>query len=146
SDKGTLPRSPDGDLGKPVLARDSTSGKIYLVTMSFSQFVTTPQILVFRSTDNGTTFGAPVNAAPGEGIFDYTDQPWVAVDNASGAGQGTVYVAWNDITNSFTGASVLRLSQSTDGGNTWGPSPGVALVTGDGSNSYVNGPDVVVGP
>jgi hypothetical protein len=146
SDKGRLPTSPDGDLGKPVLARDAVSGKIYLVTMSFSQFFTTPQILVFASTDNGTTYGAPVNASPGANFSDYADQPWIAVDNATGAGQGTVYVAWNDVTNSSTGASVLRLTHSSDGGVTWGTPPGIAIATGDGSSSYVNGPDVVVGP
>src|SRR6266404_1600791 len=56
-DKGTLPVSPNGDVGDPVLARDTLTGTIYLTTLMFSG----SGMQCFRSFDNGVTFTAPVN-------------------------------------------------------------------------------------
>src|SRR5205823_13681447 len=58
TDGGTLPASAAGDAGDPVLARDITSGVIYFATLGFTNGNV---IQVFRSTDNGATWLAPVN-------------------------------------------------------------------------------------
>src|SRR5207245_9908194 len=63
TDGGTLPNSTGGDAGDSTLARDSTSGRIYFATLGFN--VSTIQ--VFRSTDDGATWVAPVNGTPGGG-------------------------------------------------------------------------------
>jgi hypothetical protein len=145
ADKGPLPTNPNGDVGDPVLARDSVSGTIYLVTLSWSeQFFGEPALLqLFRSTDNGATFAAPTNPTPGGSTSDFDDKPWVTVDNAAGAGQGNVYVVWTDFGPS---AESISFSKSTDGGNTFGPSGGLVIAAADYQNTLVQGANVVVGP
>src|SRR5207248_281282 len=75
TDGGTLPASAGGDAGDPVLARDSTSGHIYFATLVF----TGSAIQVFLSTDNGATWLAPINGAPGKSGTQ--DKQWITVDN-----------------------------------------------------------------
>ena len=145
TDKGTLPTSTEGDAGDPVLARDSATGTIYLATLGFAKG---ENIQVFRSTDNGNTFGAPVNATPGfAGTGDFQDKEWIAVDNFPGPGQGNVYLAWRHFSNVAPGAGIpygIRFARSTDGGNTWGPSQGILIATQGSFN--VQGAYPVVGP
>src|SRR5256885_900283 len=90
TDPGTLPTNSVGDAGDPALAYDSVSGKTYLATLGYSSGNV---IQVFRSTDDGHTWLAPVSA-PGVSSSDSLDKEWVAVDNAAGAGQGTVYLTY----------------------------------------------------
>jgi subtilisin-like proprotein convertase family protein len=120
TDAGILPTTtntgtgPMGDAGDPILAVDQTSGKVYLTTLAF----TNAGIQVFASTDNGQTFGQPVNAFPGFSNNDFFDKEWIAVDNATGTGQGNVYVVSRD----FSGSSAvggIYFSRSTDGGQTF---------------------------
>src|SRR5882672_1363110 len=101
SDLGMLPTSSAGDAGDPSLARDNVSGKIYFATLGYSN---SNVIQVFRSLDNGATFVAPVNGAPGFGSAVTLDKEWITVDNASGAGQGNVYMVFTDFPNFFTDA------------------------------------------
>ena len=137
TDKGTLPTNSAGDAGDPALARDNVSGTIYFATLGYSS---SNVIQVFRSTDNGATFCARVNAAPGFASGHQLDKEWIAVDNAAGAGQGTVYVVFTDFPNIFTDNGVY-LTRSTDGGNTWS-SP---LSLGGSQGGYVTvGPDHTV--
>src|SRR5438105_1264999 len=84
TDLGTLPASTAGDAGDPALARDNVSGKLYLATLGYSS---SNVIQVFRSTDGGATWAAPVNGAPGFSSGHQLDKEWLAVDNAAGAGQ-----------------------------------------------------------
>jgi hypothetical protein len=137
TDKGSLPASAEGDSGDPVLARDETTGVIYMTTLGNA---TGTHLQTFRSTDNGQTFGAPVDSTPGyAGTTDFQDKPWMAVDNFPGTGRGTVYISWTRFP--AAGGSQLRLSRSTDGGNTWGPSKGLLLgINGQGTSVAV-GPD-----
>jgi hypothetical protein len=71
TDMGRLPLSPNGDVGDPVLARDTTSGTIYFSTLMF--FGSGMQC--FRSFNNGVTFTAPVNCAPGTSSVQ--DKEWI---------------------------------------------------------------------
>jgi hypothetical protein len=130
TDLGALPTTTGGDSGDPVLARDNTTGTLYLATLRF----TGTGIQCWRSTDNGLTWVTPpANCGPGSSGFQ--DKPWIAVDNFVGTGQGNVYAAWRD----FGGTPGIRFARSTDGGVTWTPTPGLQLGAGG------QGPNVVVG-
>lgn len=138
TDRGTLPTSSAGDAGDPALARDAVSGTIYLATLGYSS---SNVIQVFRSTDGGATFGAPVNGAPGFGGAHQLDKEWIAVDNAPGAGQGNVYLVFNDFGSIFGPNNGVFLTRSTNGGTTWS-SP---LSLGGSQGGYVTvGPDHAV--
>ncbi len=147
TDMGTLPTSANGDYGLPVLARDNTSGTIYLAADAYTNQNT---MQLFRSYDNGATFTAPVNSAPGVSSSTTVFRPWLAVDNspAAGAGRDNVYQA-------FTEGGAIGFSRSTDGGNTWstqilggtsadggcvtvGPDHAVCVFFFDGSNAAGN--------
>ncbi len=132
-DKGPLPFSPNGDAGDPVLARN-TSGTIFFTTLTF--FGSGMQC--FRSFDDGQTFSAPVNCAPG--TFGLQDKPWVTVDTFSGSGQGNIYLTWRD----FGPGNGIKFTRSTDGGDTYTPSGGILLAGAGAFN--VQGPYVTVGP
>ena len=130
TDRGALPASSNGDVGDPVLVYDSTSGDVYLATLMFNG----SGIQVFKSTDGGVSFGAPVNAAPGKSGFQ--DKPWLAIDNHAGTGQGNLYLVERDF---GTGDGIYFYS-STDGGTTWGPNGGTLIASGN------QGAFVAVGP
>jgi FG-GAP-like repeat len=121
TDGGTLPASAAGDAGDPVLARDSTSGRIYFATLGFTN---SNVIQVFRSTDNGATWLAPVNGTPGGSD---EDKEWITVDNFPGAGNGNVYL----VSRRFGAGPGIYHFRSTDGGATWGPSGGTPIVSGN---------------
>jgi hypothetical protein len=126
TDEGALPASTQGDVGDPVLARDNTSGAIYLSTIPFSG----NGVQVFRSTDNGASFAAPVDAAS---HVSGPDKPWITVDNASGKGQGTVYTTFT----SFSSTTSIVFTKSTDAGSTWSKPVTIASGTVQGSNPIV---------
>src|SRR5579871_5451933 len=136
TDEGTLPHDTNGDLGDPVLAADTVAGTIYFATLPFGDEFGVPGMQVFRSFDGGATFQSPVNGDPGFSSSDFLDKGWIAVDNAPGTGQGTVYVGCTD----FGSSTRICLTHSTDGGASWGPSGGMTIATGT-----VQGNNVVVG-
>jgi hypothetical protein len=131
TDMGTFPASAAGDAGFPVLARDSTSGTVYMGALPFD-FSTGYQML--RSVDGGVTFGPAINSTPGRTQLDVTS---IAVDNFAGPTRGNVYVA----TRSFDSGNGIFLFRSTDGGATWGPSGGIQL-----ASITTQGPRLAVGP
>jgi hypothetical protein len=136
TDKGRLPASANGDAGDPVLARDTTSGTIYFSTLTFSG----AGMQCFRSSDNGSTFTAPVNCAPGTSGLQ--DKEWITVDNFTGTGQGNVYVVWRDF--GPPAEAGVRFSSSTNGGASYSPSGGTLIVAPGAFN--VQGAFVAVGP
>lgn len=146
TDMGALPTDPAGigDAGDPSLSRDVVSGKVYLSTLGYVEF---DRIQMFRSTDDGVTFAAPVNATPGfTAAGDFQDKEWIAVDNFPGAGQGNVYLVWRNFAYTTPDSGVthgVRFTRSTDGGATWTPNQGT-LIAGEGSYN-VQGANVVVG-
>ena len=115
-----------------MLARDSTSGKIYFATLGFN---TGTMVQVFRSTDNGATWLAPINGAPGKSGTQ--DKEWITVDNFSGSGNGNVYLVERD----FGAGSGIYLFRSTDGGGTWGPSGGTLIVSNNQGAFVTVSPD-----
>ncbi len=133
TDGGILPANAGGDAGDPLLARDATTGRIYLVTLGF----TISTLQVFRSDDNGVTWSVPVNGTPGGSS---EDKPWMAVDNFPGAGNGNVYIA----SRSFGGGNGIRLYRSLDQGVTFGPNGGVLVTTGQQGAYVAIGPDHAV--
>ena len=126
TDKGALPNSRMGDVGDPGFARNNASGAIYLSTIPFSG----NGVQVFASTNNGSSFGKPADA--GKTIAG-PDKPWITVDNASGNGQGNIYVSLT----SFAASTNIYLVRSTNGGSKWGSPVTIASGTVQGSNVVV---------
>src|SRR5215831_5159445 len=131
TDGGTLPTNPNGDAGDPVLARNNSTGRIYYATLQFSG----SGIRVFRSDDNGATWAAPVQGAPGKSGFQ--DKEWITVDNFAGAGAGNVYLVARD----FGVGNGIYFFRSTDNGATFGPSGGTLITPGFQGAFVAVGPD-----
>ncbi len=125
TDKGTLPNSSIGDAGDPVLAHSASTGTVFLSTLGFNAG---NALQIFRSTDNGITFGVPINGAPGFSTAHSLDKEWIAVDNTPGPGYGNVYLAAVDFTG---GNGNIIFTRSTDDGLTWSPSGGTSIATGN---------------
>lgn len=132
TDLGKLPDSANGDAGYPVLARNRTSGRVFLATLPF---VSTTVIPVFRSDDGGQTWQGPANAFNAGNM----DRHWIAVDNAPGTGQGTLYALARD----FGAGGGMRFARSIDGGLSFQSSSVLASGTGQLANVTV-GPDHTV--
>ena len=131
TDGGTLPTNPNGDAGDPVLARNETTGRIYFSTLQFAN----SGIMVFRSDDNGATWAAPVQGAPGKSGFQ--DKEWITVDNFAGAGNGNVYLVARD----FGVGNGIYFFRSTDHGSTFGPIGGTLITPGAQGAFIAVGPD-----
>ena len=131
SDLGSLPSGIGGDAGDPVLARNTTTGAIYLATLGFN----TGGIQFFRSTDTGFTWSSPVNAT---GATTGNDRNNMTVDNFAGSQQGTIYLA----ARRFDAGNGIFLFRSTDSGFTWAQTAQVA----SGIPNNVQNPWVGVGP
>jgi hypothetical protein len=129
-DGGTLPTNSGGDAGDPVLARNESTGRIYLSTLGFSAST----IQMFRSDDNGLTWMAPTNATPGGSS---EDKQWHTVDNFAGSGNGNVYM----ISRRFGSPAGIYVFRSTDHGATFGPTGGVQIFTGGQGAFIAVGPD-----
>jgi hypothetical protein len=91
---------------------------------------------VFHSDNNGATFSAPVNGAPGVRSSDTVDKDWITVDNFAGKGQGNVYTTFTDF--SAIGSTTIDFAKSTNNGASFSRVNAVASGT-------VQGSDVVVG-
>jgi hypothetical protein len=135
TDGGTLSTNPNGDAGDPVLARNDALGRTYFSTLNFSG----AGLRVFSSNDDGLTWNAPVNGAPG--AVGFQDKEWLTVDNFPGTCHGNVYLAFRDFGPAPAG---IRFTRSTDDGATFGPSPGLLLAS-QGTPGNVQGAYVTVG-
>jgi hypothetical protein len=83
--------------GYPSISRDETSGTIYVSTNAyFSSSFDFNALALYISTNGGASFEVPTNAAdPSLSTEAYVDVSHVAVDNASGVGQGVTYMAYS---------------------------------------------------
>ena len=138
SREGT-PHDDDGDAGDPVLAVDQGSEIVYLAGTSPRNAAGHKGIPLWKSTDGGVTFGAPI--AVRDDIV-HSDKPWIAVDNATGTGQHDVYLTCSTIQSPLG----LWLTVSTNGnGANW--SAPVPIRQTDGINvTGVQSAIVVIGP
>jgi hypothetical protein len=135
TDGGELPASAISDGGDPVLARNSTTGRIYYATLGSGSPNT---IQVWRSDNNAVSWLPPVNATPG-GLSE--DKQWIVVDNFAGAGNGNVYV----LSRRFAGAQGIYFFRSADHGTTFGPNGGTSIVAPVGG-ANVQGAFITVSP
>ena len=137
TDGGSLPTNAVGDAGDPVLARNNTTGRIYLLTLGFNS----PYLIqVFHSDNNGITWSLPTSATPGG---NDEDKAWITVDNFAGGGNGNVYL----LSRRFGGAVAQRgiyFFSSTDNGATFSPTGGSLIASGASGN--VQGAYLAVGP
>lgn len=135
TDHDALPASSNGDAGDPSLAVNNANGTVYFSTLSLSG---SNRIQFYKSTNNGASFGAPVNSAPGYSSSHILDKEWITVDNFAGSGNGNIYQVLTDF--GFYGYidNGIKFNRSTDGGNTW--SSGLSLGGSQGGNVVV-GPD-----
>lgn len=129
-DIGHLPDSSEGDAGDPALARDNNTGRVYLATLGFNTFTV---LQIFRSDDDGVTWQAPVSCCLQSA---FQDKEWIVVDNAAGAGQGNVYIAWRSF------GDGIYFVKSTDHGSTWSN----PLKVADQGQFNVQGAFVMTGP
>ena len=138
SDMGTLPDDTEGDGGDPVVAVDQTSALVYMSTLGFASG---QKIQVFKSTDGGRSFAAPVDGTPGYAgtSGEFQDKSWLTVDNVGGAGQGNVYLCWTRF--GVGGGEEIRFTSSTDHGATFGPTLGTLVSTGGQGCFVVVGTD-----
>lgn len=131
TDMGVLPGN--NDAGDPVFARNNSTGRIYLSTLSFTSGNT---LQMFRSDDDGLSFLSAVNPMPVSSGTPSYDKEWITVDNFPGPGNGNVYIVARD----FGTANGIVFSRSTDHGNTW--TNATTIVTLGSTN--VQGPNIVV--
>ena len=119
TDGGTLPNDPGNvNLGDPWLASTSNGDFFYSTLMLSPNGIS---VGVARSSNNGHTWGTPVQILPdlGSAGFELADKP--ALTSGPNPDGGTVlYDAWDDSacdnTSCFNG---LPVAHSTDGGRTW---------------------------
>ncbi|MFV8464806.1 LamG-like jellyroll fold domain-containing protein [Flavobacterium sp. LB1P62] len=128
-------------VGDAALVMDKATGNlICLLAADLGFFASTPtnpiKIKYCRSTDNGITWGAPVditNQIYGAGCSNAITQNWLGVFVASGRAHqlrdGRI-VAAICVRESSGGINNYMIS-STDGGITWTPSTGIAETGGD---------------
>jgi hypothetical protein len=96
----------------PVLRSDA-NGNFYYASLTSESSGD-----IFKSTNGGATWGAPVNAFSG-------DKEWIAVDTTNGPGRGNVYENWNV---QFANVPNTSFTRSTNGGTSYenpytGPNP-----------------------
>jgi hypothetical protein len=171
ADRGGVPREAfTYNIGDPGLAVDR-QGRFYYAQILFDYRKNPARgtLGVSRSTDGGRTFSRPVDIYPasppldvvgniGEKIHSLSDKELIAVDNSGGPRDGTVYVAWNQYSEtrfpngSWRVNSQIWLVRSTDGGATWSElvpvSPAQQAAQGNGNvfGTFVSGAVLATGP
>ncbi len=138
---GTGPTFPDppipagksgGTCWSPGVAFDA-SGNVYVVAQDRPSGGGSPQtVIVWKSTNGGMTFGAPVTI-PASTTSGFSVQSDIAVDtNPSSPHFGRIYVSWHEFPNNQN--IYVQLVHSDDGGSTWSAAtnqklPGLTGVT-----------------
>ena len=103
--------------GNPVLATDG-AGNVYYSTMVDMDGFYHPAIAVARSTDGGTTFGAPVVVSTTATLADHNaTNEWLIADR----GSGNLYLTWTDfvVVTSGSESGQILFARSLDKGATW---------------------------
>jgi len=114
----TVFASPPGTwarISDPSVAFDPKHNVWLAAGLAIDNTVTGKAVLVNRSTDGGLTFQNPVTVSRGGGSSFY-DKEWIACDTTSTSPfYGNCYVEWDDA----SAFNKLKMSFSTDGGQTW---------------------------
>lgn len=118
----------------PGIAADR-AGNFYFSRIDFDSGVNQngdpkDRIAIYKSLDQGVTFPGSAASEPNTSITH--DKPYIAVDDTGGGFDGNVYVCW---TNANRNVLNIKLSRSTDGGNTFS---NVMLLTSNSSMAVVN--------
>ena len=109
----SFPPPPRGTCWSPSVAWDG-SGNVYVAAQNRPPGGGAQDIIVWRSTNGGQSFAAPV-VIPGSSGF----QAGIAVDTHAGSPRrGRIYVTWYTFPN-FPVSIDTRLAFSDDGGATW---------------------------
>ena len=146
TDQGSFPDPMSGQVtdnyGYPCVARDAIIGDLYVASLGAGPNVPNA-IAFFVSASAGARFNPALNAAdPNLAPDDYIDFPAIAVDEAPGYSQGSVYVAYADFVGGGASSVKLRLSTYTDHAFAVTEVVSPALGTGDEASM----PSVAVGP
>ncbi len=110
-------KSPPGTCWSPGAAFDA-QGSVYVVAQDRPSGGGSPQtVIVWKSTDGGRRFGAPVTI-PASTSSGFSVQSDIAVDRARTSPHfGRIYVTWHEFPNQQN--LYVQLIHSDDGGQTW---------------------------
>jgi BNR repeat protein len=134
SNSGT-PSSPYTRVSDPSVAYDAAHGVWLISSLPLLPDVSSPTILVNRSTDDGRTWGPPVSIPPPVSNSVDLDKNWTVCDNNAGSPfRGHCYTELDN----FADGDLELMSTSTDGGLTWS----VPIRT-DGNDKGLGGQPVV---
>lgn len=141
TDNGAIPptvpaSTSQGDAGDPVMARNTSSGHIYLLVNPSRESSTWRGFRLWRSTDNGQSFSLINSDIFLAAAVQRGDKPMIAVNNFAGlSNSGHLYAAGSGLQNNAQGVFVAH---SSNGGVNWdnvGNFPGNAV-----------GADIVIRP
>jgi hypothetical protein len=106
----------EGDPGVAI----SNHGAIYVSSLNFSAFGCDTGVVLWKSTDGGTTFTpttSPVQFTGFNACGVFVDKDALAVDTTSNAATaGNIYITW---TNSSASSDNIAVAASHDGGKSW---------------------------
>jgi hypothetical protein len=110
-------------------------GKAYFISISYGSGATANTMKVFRSSDYGETWAAPITLAR------VPDRPAMIVDRTGGKYNGRVYIAYNGAgevlgIDAKTKKTGLALVYSTDGGATFSSPVMRAILSGDSDSGW----------
>jgi hypothetical protein len=114
-------------ISDPAVAYDAQDD-VWMISGLAITGTTGKAVLVNRSFDGGLTWQNPVTVSIGGGGSFY-DKEWIACDNTpSSPNYGNCYVEWDDANL----GGLLKMSRSTDGGQTWQSStvPSASVIGG----------------
>lgn len=101
----------------PWLALDE-AGRLHYARLEYASDLTFGGLAVSTSDDGGGTWGPLMDPDDSAG---FADKESIASD-----GNGTMYLAYDDLPNPAGDLADLRFTRSTDGGRTWSPTVSVA--------------------
>ncbi len=140
----------DGVFGSQVVVDDH--GRVSVAWTFRSELAPNDEIRLRKSTDGGTSFGPPVRVASAvpvggeQGLIRAPLLSALAVDRSSGPNKGNIYLSWHDgryaaVPDGLAFDGVYAFSnivfvRSTDGGQTFDPSP--TRVSQDASPAFTD--------
>jgi hypothetical protein len=110
------PNSPFERVSDPSVAFDAKHNTWLISSIPLEPDLDVPTIFVSRSTDGGSTFGAPVEIPPPATKKVNLDKNWTVCDNhPSSPHYGNCYTEFDN----FAQGDLEYMSTSSDGGQTW---------------------------